>query len=191
VIRELRFVPNQLTAARLVLLPVLWFFALRGDSLAVGVGLAVSFGLDFADGFVARRLGQTSAFGSKFDSIVDALIGPSAIVWLLLLEPETILEHKLLAGVWFGLTYSSLAVGLMKHRRIGNLHLQSSRIACVLQYAFLVDTFVTSDYEPVLLYLAVGAGIVSSLETLLLQLSRSRVDEHQYSFVPALRRTRG
>lgn len=189
-IRELRLVPNQLTAARLVLLPVLWVFALRGDRLAVGVGLAISFALDFGDGFVARRLGQTSAFGSKFDSIVDALIGPSAIGWLLLLEPRTILDHKLLAGVWFGLTYTSLAVGLIKHRRVGNLHLQSSRIASVVQYAFLVDVFSTRNYEPVLLYLAIGAGIVSSLETLLLQLTRTRVDEHLFSLVPTLRRSR-
>ena len=189
-IRELRLVPNQMTAARLVLLPVLWVYALRSDRLAVGIGLAISFALDFGDGFVARRLGQTSSFGSKFDSVVDTLIGPSAIVWLLLLEPRTILDHKLLVGVWVVVTYGSLAVGLIKHRRLGNLHLQSSRIACVVQYAFLVDVFATRNYEPVLLYLAVGAGIASSLETLILQLTRSRVDEHAYSLLPALRRTR-
>jgi phosphatidylglycerophosphate synthase len=179
-----------MTAARLVLLPVLWVYALRSDRLAVGIGLAISFALDFGDGFVARRLGQTSSFGSKFDSVVDTLIGPSAIVWLLLLEPRTILDHKLLVGVWVVVTYGSLAVGLIKHRRLGNLHLQSSRIACVVQYAFLVDVFATRNYEPVLLYLAVGAGIASSLETLILQLTRSRVDEHAYSLLPALRRTR-
>ena len=189
-IRELRLVPNQLTAARLVLLPVLWVYALRGDGLAVGVGLAISFALDFGDGFVARRLRQTSPFGSKFDSVVDALIAPSAMAWLLLLEPRTILDHKLLVGVWFAVTYGSLAVGVIKHRRVANLHLQSSRIACVVQYAFLVDVFSTGNYEPVLLYLAVAAGIASSLETLILQLTRSRVDEHAYSLVPALRRTR-
>jgi phosphatidylglycerophosphate synthase len=189
-IRELRFVPNQLTAARLVLLPVLWIYALRGDSLAVGVGLAVAFVLDFGDGFVARRLGQTSAFGSKFDSAVDALIGPSAICWLLLLQPQTVLDHILLLTVWAGVTYGSLALGLFKFRRLANLHLQSSRIACVVQYAFLVDAFAAPPYQPALLYAAAAMGIVSSLETLTLQLTSSRVDEHVFSLVPAPRRTR-
>jgi phosphatidylglycerophosphate synthase len=189
-IRELRLVPNQLTAARLLLLPVLWVYALRGDSLAVGVGLALAFALDFGDGFVARRLGQTSAFGSKFDSAVDAFIGPSAICWLLLLQPATVLDHIVLLTLWAGLTYGSLAVGVFKFRRVGNLHLQSSRIACVVQYAFLVDAFAAPPCQPALLYAAAALGIASSLETLTLQLKSTRVDEHLFSFVPALRRTR-
>jgi phosphatidylglycerophosphate synthase len=190
VIRELRTIPNQMTAARALLLPALWILAVRGDGLAVGVGLAVSFWLDFGDGFVARRLGQTSTFGSKFDSAVDGLIGPSAICWLLLIQPQTILDHLPVWGMWFVLTYASLVLGLLKFRRYANLHLQSSRVACVIQYAFLVDAFAAPPYEPLLLYAAAGAGIISSLETLLLQLTSGRVDEHQYSLVSVLRRAR-
>jgi phosphatidylglycerophosphate synthase len=190
-ISELRLIPNQLTAARLVLLAVLWGFALAGDDLAVGVGLAVSFALDFGDGYVARRLHQTSAFGSKFDSAADGLIGPSAIAWLLLLQSRAILDHLALWLVWFAITYTSLGIGLIKFRRFANLHLQSSRVACVIQYAFLVDAFAAAPYQPVLLYAAAGAGLVSSLETLSLQLARTRVDEHLFSVIPALRRTRG
>jgi phosphatidylglycerophosphate synthase len=189
-IPELRLVPNQLTAARLVLLPVLWVFALRGDGVAVGVGLGVSFALDFGDGFLARRLQQTSSFGSKFDSVVDSLIGPSAIAWLLILQPRTILDHKLVLAVWFALTYVSIAVGLVKFRRLANLHLQSSRIACVVQYAFLVDAFAAPPYLPVLLFAAAAAGAVSSLETLVLQLTQMRVDEHLVSIMPSFWRSR-
>ena len=182
-LQQLRLVPNQLTAGRLLLLPVLWVCAFAGWSRAIGIGLALSFLSDFGDGFVARRLGQTSAFGSKFDSYVDGFIGPSAIAWLLLLHPETLLDHKVLAATWFAITYVSLVVGLAKFRRFANLHLQSARIACVVQYAFLVDAFVAPPCEPALLYAAAGAGIVSSLESLVLQLTRSRVDEHAGSIL--------
>jgi phosphatidylglycerophosphate synthase len=180
---QLRLVPNVLTSLRLLLVPVMWIAALEGRPRAVGVGLALSFWLDFGDGFAARRLGQTTAFGSKFDSIVDSMIGPSALCWLLLLEPAAIQEHWLLAATWVGVTYTSLVVGLVKFRRFANLHLQSARIACVIQYAFLVDVFVAAPYEPLLLYAAAGAGIVASLESLVLQLRRSRVDEHVRSIV--------
>ena len=134
------------------------------------------------------RLNRTSSFGSKFDSFVDAFVAPSALVWLLLLEPEVILEHKLLAGLWVIATYSSLILGLVRHRRFANLHLQSSRIACVAQYAFLVDVFVAPGYSAVPLYLAAALGIYSSLETLALQLTFDDLTEGERSFMRALRR---
>ena len=87
-------------------------------------------------------------------------------------------------------TYTSLAVGLLRHRRFANLHLRSSRVACVAQYAFLVDVFVAGSYSPVLLYLAAGLGILSSLETLVLQLAFDGIDEEERSISRALQRRR-
>jgi phosphatidylglycerophosphate synthase len=190
VLRELRYLPNQFTAVRLVLVVVLWGFALAGNAVVVGVGLGLAFVTDVADGYFARRLNRTSSFGSKFDSLVDSLVAPSAIAWLLMLKPEVVLDHKLLAALWVAATYSSLMLGLVRHRRFANLHLQSSRIACVAQYAFLVDVFVAPSYSPLLLYLAAGLGIYSSLETLVLQLAFDELTEGERSFARALRRRR-
>jgi phosphatidylglycerophosphate synthase len=187
---ELRSPPNLFTAARLVLVVVLWGFALSGHSVVVGIGLGFAFLTDFADGYLARRLNRVSAFGSKFDSIVDSILAPSAIVWVLLLHPDVLTDHLVLAGLWVAATYTSLAIGLVRHRRFANLHLQSSRIACVAQYAFLVDVFVASTYQPLLLYLAAALGIYSSLETLILQLALDEVSDHERSLLRALRRRR-
>ena len=187
---ELRYLPNQLTAARLVLIVILWGFALAGNATVVGVGLALAFVTDVADGYAARRLDRVSAFGSRFDSLVDGIVGPSAIAWLLILEPAVVLDHLLVFGAWFVMTYASLGVGLLRHRRYANLHLQSSRIACVAQYAFLVDVFVASSYSSLLVYLAAGLGIYSSAETLVLQLAFDDVTEGERSFTRAVRRRR-
>jgi cardiolipin synthase len=187
---ELRSVPNLFTAARLILVVILWGFALAGNALVVGLGLALAFISDVADGYAARRLNRVTPFGSKFDSLVDSLVAPSAIAWLLMLEPDVVRDHALLAGVWVADTYTSHAVGLLRHRRFANLHLRSSRIACVAQYAFLVDVFVAGSYSPALLYLAAGLGILSSVETLVLQLAFDSVDERERSFGRALRRRR-
>ena len=186
----MRHVPNLLTATRLALIVVLWGFALTGNALAVGVGLAFAFGTDFADGYLARRLGVVSPFGSRFDSFVDGLVAPSAIAWLLMLEPDVVHEHLLLAALWVVVTYTSLAVGLVRHRRFANLHLRSAKVSCVAQYAFLVDVFVSESYSPLLLYVAVGLGIASSTEALVLQLAFDDVDEKERSFTRALRRRR-
>jgi CDP-diacylglycerol--glycerol-3-phosphate 3-phosphatidyltransferase len=187
---ELRSVPNLLTLARLVVVLMLWGFALSGQSAVVGIGLAVAFVTDVLDGYLARRLGQTSALGSKLDSFVDGLVAPSAIVWILLLRPEVLTQHLVVAALWFGTTYASLAVGLLRHGRFANLHLQSSRIACVVQYAFLVDVFVSSSYSSALLYAAAAAGIYSSSETLVLQLAFDDVTDRERSLLRALRRRR-
>ena len=190
VLRELRSLPNVFTAARLVLVLALWGFVLTGHSAVVGIGLALAFVTDVLDGYLARRMDRVSAFGSKFDSIVDGTIAPSAVIWILLLHSEVVTENVVLALTWVVITYASLVLGLVRHRRFANLHLQSSRIACVVQYAFLVDVFVASAYSPLLLYLAAGLGIYSSLETLVLQLAFDDVTDHERSFARALRRRR-
>jgi phosphatidylglycerophosphate synthase len=187
-VSELRYVPNQLTALRLLLVPVLWALALDGQRLAVGIGLAICFWTDFGDGFVARRLGQTSAWGSDFDSKVDSLIGPSALAWIVLFEPRAFLDNLWVAVAWLAVTYASTLVGLLKFRRMDNLHLQSARIAAVVQYAFIVDVFVAPPYEPILLYLAVGFGILASVESLLLQLTQHHVREGMGSLLLVVRR---
>jgi len=187
---ELSSPPNLFTLARLVLIVVLWGFAFTGHSVVVGIGLALAFVTDVADGYVARRLNCVSALGGKLDSIVDSTVAPSALVWILLLHPEVVTDHLVLLGVWLTVTYGSLVLGLVRHRRLANLHLQSSRIACVVQYAFLVDVFVASEYSPLLLYAAAAAGIYSSLETLVLQVAFEDVTDHERSFAQALRRRR-
>lgn len=180
---QLRLVPNQLTLLRALLIPVLWYLALEGQGLWLGVGLAVALFTDVADGFAARRLGQTSSFGSRFDSYVDSFFGPSALVWLVLLEPDAVTENIGLAVAWVAVTYASLFLGLFRFGRFTNLHLYSSKIAGLAQYAFLIDTFISPGYHAAMLYAAAGLGIVSSLETLVLQLARPRVDEHMGSIV--------
>jgi CDP-diacylglycerol--glycerol-3-phosphate 3-phosphatidyltransferase len=75
--------PNQLTAARLVLAVVLfgcvaaeWWLA----GLVVFVLAAVT---DWLDGYLARRLGVTGAFGRQFDPLVDKVLVCGAFIFLL------------------------------------------------------------------------------------------------------------
>jgi phosphatidylglycerophosphate synthase len=188
---QLRLVPNQLTLLRALLIPVLWALALAGQGLWLGVGLALALVTDVADGFAARHLGQTSDFGSRFDSYVDSFFGPSAIVWLVLLQRDAVTEHVALAIAWVAVTYASLFFGLIRFRRFANLHLYSSKIAGLAQYAFLIDTFISPGYHVAMLYAAAGLGIFSSAETLVLQVVRPRVDEHMGSIVLTLGRRSG
>lgn len=100
---NLRPVPNQLTALRLTLVPVLWGLAVLDRPRPVAAGLLLAGLTDAVDGSLARRLGQPSAFGSAFDPVADTLIVRSGIVWLVPLKPALISDHPVVLIAWFGL----------------------------------------------------------------------------------------
>jgi cardiolipin synthase len=68
-------VPNLVTLVRLLCLPLfLWLlFGLPSRQAAAWV-LGALGASDWVDGYLARRLGQTSEFGKKFDPTVDRLL---------------------------------------------------------------------------------------------------------------------
>jgi phosphatidylglycerophosphate synthase len=173
---------------RLLLIPAIWFIALLGNGRLVGVGLLVAGATDFLDGYLARRLGQESAAGARLDSLADNLLLISAMAWIELLNPEILRDNTVLVVATFGLYLASLSVGLVKFHQLGNLHLYSSRVAGAALYSFAVITLMTGAYEPLLLWLAAAAFMVSSVETLLAQLVFSAVNENMGSIFLALRR---
>jgi cardiolipin synthase len=68
-------VPNLVTLVRLLCLPVfLWLLFGLPSRQAAAWMLGVLGATDWVDGFLARRLGQTSEFGKKFDPTVDRLL---------------------------------------------------------------------------------------------------------------------
>lgn len=143
---------------------------------------------DFFDGYLARRLGQESAAGARLDSLADNLLLISAMAWIELLHPEILRDNTVLVVATFGIYLASLSAGLIKFHQLGNLHLYSSKVAGGALYLFAVTTLITGAYEPLLLWLAAAAFMVSSAETLLAQLLLSAVDENMGSIFLALRR---
>jgi cardiolipin synthase len=68
-------VPNLLTLMRLLCLPVFLYLLFGRDNRAGAAWLLGGLGAtDWVDGYLARRLGQVSEFGKKFDPTVDRLL---------------------------------------------------------------------------------------------------------------------
>ncbi|MDR0997321.1 MAG: CDP-alcohol phosphatidyltransferase family protein, partial [Zoogloeaceae bacterium] len=66
-------------------LPTGWLAPHNRDLLAVGLFVAASV-TDWLDGYLARRLGQTSAFGAFLDPVADKLLVATALIVLVDLE---------------------------------------------------------------------------------------------------------
>jgi cardiolipin synthase len=68
-------VPNLFTLLRLLCLPLFLYLLLGRDNPAAAAWLLGGLGAtDWIDGYLARRLGQVSEFGKKFDPTVDRLL---------------------------------------------------------------------------------------------------------------------
>ena len=175
-IGHLRTLPNQLTASRLVIVPVMWVCALLGARVFIGLGLIVALVTDALDGMAARRLGLTSDFGSRFDSIADQTIQLSSIGWVLLVMPQIITENIVVSALALSTYLASLTVGLVKFRRLGDLHLYLTKVSGLLLYLFLIHAFLIGEYSEPLFLGAALLFMLSSAETLALQLTATKVD---------------
>ncbi len=156
---------DAITCLRILLLPVVWAYALLGDGRAVAAGLVAAGLTDYLDGFVARRLGQGSPAGARLDVTADTLVLLSAVAWIGMLHPEVAGENTALIAVALLAYTVAVGIGIVNFRKLPNLHLYSSRLAGGLLYAFATITLFTGHYDRVLLALAAGAFILSCVET--------------------------
>lgn len=87
-------VPNSLTLFRIAIIPVfVGLFYLDAEWVnEVVTGLFVAAAVtDWLDGYLARRLQQTSAFGAFLDPVADKLMVAAALVLLLQADPRALI----------------------------------------------------------------------------------------------------
>jgi len=182
-VQDLMKLPNLFTLARFLLIPVLWVLAIKGYSIYVGIGLIIGGLTDAIDGYLARRLDLTSKFGSQFDSLADHILGTSAIVWLLMLEPAVFQDNTVIFLIAVFLYLVRMVVGWVKFKRIANLHLYSGKVYGGIQIVFLAHTFLFEGYNRTLFFIMVSVFIISIIEGLILMFTHDRVDEHMGSVI--------
>ena len=109
-------IPNAITLARLCLLPVFLYVLFGKDNRADAAWLlgAIAY-TDWIDGWVARKLNQTSVFGSVFDPFVDRMLFIVATIgvmidggvpsWLCIaiMVREIAIGGAMLVGTMFGM----------------------------------------------------------------------------------------
>jgi cardiolipin synthase len=99
-------IPNLFTLLRLLCLPLFLYLLFVVPSRQAAAWLLGGLGAtDWVDGYLARRLGQTSEFGKKFDPTVDRLLFIVAVIAIMINGAMPI---------WFGVAVlvRELAVGV-------------------------------------------------------------------------------
>ena len=169
--------PNVLSFSRLLALPALWMLALAGANRWLAIGIAVAASTDAIDGVIARARDIRTDFGSRLDSIADHLLSGSVLVWLIWLRPEFVSRYAGWLIGWGAFGMVTLAVGWIRFRRIGDLHLLSAKLAMVLGYLFVVALLYSGRHEPLHFAVVLGVCFVATGESLLVYLTRRQPGE--------------
>lgn len=176
---RLAWLPDALTMTRLAAIPVLWVLAFLQMREALAIGAFAAGLTDILDGMLARRLGVTSKRGGAMDSTADHLLSTSLVVWLFLFCPDFFSAEGVRLLVWAAFALFVLAVGWIRFRQIGNLHLYSAKAAGVAGQGFGLLLLYTGDYTPAVWYAVLGITYLAGLESLAVILTRRHVRDHR------------
>jgi CDP-diacylglycerol--glycerol-3-phosphate 3-phosphatidyltransferase len=129
---EIINLPNLVSFIRILMAPVLLYFALTQQPYwFIGVLLFAEF-TDVLDGFLARTLNQITEMGSRLDSWGDFVIYSTIAVCAWILWPD-ILQRESLYFIIIVLSFTLPAlIGFIKFHRFTSYHTWSVKLAVVI-----------------------------------------------------------
>ncbi len=162
-------IPNLITTIRIIGSFCLLFVQPLGKAFYIIYSIS---GLsDALDGYVARKTNSISELGSKLDSIADLCF---YIMMILRIFP--VLFEKLPIWIWYMvltvavLRIASYTVSAVKFRKFASLHTYLNKFSTLM--IFFVPFIINLDMLPVYCTVICTAGIVSSIEELVIHLVR-------------------
>jgi phosphatidylglycerophosphate synthase len=167
-------IPNGLSVSRLVLLPLLYVFALRGMEAPFVIGYAVLGATDWLDGLTARWLDQRTELGKALDSIVDIPFYLSSAYFVARLYPQYLRPNMILLYVFFGIFGLSFAVPAIRCGKPIMMHTFLLKLNGVLVYLLVI----LSAFLNTTVFIAVILGIyyLGFTEEILIFLIHGEVD---------------
>jgi CDP-diacylglycerol--glycerol-3-phosphate 3-phosphatidyltransferase len=129
--------PNLLTLSRLPLAVILFVCIANGWWLAGLVVFVLASLTDWADGFLARRLGQLSALGRSLDPLVDKVLVGGAFIFLIPVKESELTPWMVTVVVGRELLITGLR-GIMEGQGVKFGADMLGKIKMVLQCAVLI-----------------------------------------------------
>ena len=164
-----RHIPNIITALRIALcVPMLLAEAMSPLFSACYLLAGLS---DILDGFFARRLGVTSDFGSRLDSIADLVFVITVFVKLFPLLNFSICIWLIITMIAV-IKIVSLIVSKLRNRKVLFLHTEANKIAGLLLFIgmLFVKTACFQYVVIVIIVVAIFAAVDEMVKILKMQL---------------------
>src|SRR6185437_287766 len=132
--------------------------------------LVISFLTDAVDGYLARKFGVISKYGSTLDSIADDLTIAVAVIGILVFKPDFIPDQIVIVAILLFLYLLQIVIALIRYGKISSFHTYLAKIASVLQGAFLLLFFFLPEPVYTLFYLMAIFTILDLAEEIILVL---------------------
>ncbi len=162
-------VPNLISFYRLLMFPVILFFAIAGYEKWFVIFFVISLISDILDGSIARFFNLRTKFGAALDNLADIGTYILALLGIFLFRWEEIGPHGWLLYLFLVVFVVSYVVAFIRFGKIPGLHIYSAVTAGYLQGIFFFILFVWGFYAW-MFYLAVGWGIIAYTEKILVLL---------------------
>lgn len=132
---------------------------------------------DLLDGFIARRMNLTSAFGARLDSIADLCFYTISIIKLM-----PILIKILPSFIWIIISViliariASYIIAAIKFRRFASHHTWLNKVTGV--FVFAIPYFLVTPFAVAFCFLVCFIGILSTAEDLYIHITSSVYNEN-------------
>lgn len=139
--REIYNLPNFVSFIRILLAPVLFYFAFTQKPVLFLITLMFSGFTDVLDGFLARMLNQITEMGSRLDSWGDFTIYTTMAICAWILWPGIVAE-EFTAYIVIVISFTSPVIaGLIKFRTVTSYHTWTVKVAVVVTFVGYILLF--------------------------------------------------
>jgi phosphatidylglycerophosphate synthase len=125
---------NAVTLSRGLLIAPIFGLLWAGQGTAALALYVLAALTDLLDGWLARRLRQSSEFGAQLDAVVDNLFSLAILGFLALAYPGLIARQWLASAVLFGGPILYLGVSWAMTRRLMMFHVWSAKVGAFLLF---------------------------------------------------------
>jgi CDP-diacylglycerol--glycerol-3-phosphate 3-phosphatidyltransferase len=132
--REIYNLPNFVSFIRILMAPVLFYFAFANLPMWFLAALLFSGFTDVLDGFLARMLNQITAMGSRLDSWGDFTIYSTMAICAWILWPEITAREIIAYTAIVASIALPVIVGLIKFRTVTSYHTWTVKVAVVVTF---------------------------------------------------------
>ncbi len=134
-------IPNFLSLSRIVFLPVLYVFAIKGMRLAFLIAYIILALTDWFDGQIARRFNQKSPIGSQMDSLADVPFYISTAYFIYKLYPEYLKPNKVLLIVGLSVVAFSFILSVILFKKPIMMHTTVMRLPSLLVFFYMILSY--------------------------------------------------
>jgi CDP-diacylglycerol--glycerol-3-phosphate 3-phosphatidyltransferase len=156
-------VPNLISLYRLLIFPVILYFALTDREQLYAILLCISLISDVLDGNIARIFKLQTNFGAALDNLADMCTYAVALLGIFVFKWTEIEPHSWILYLFLTVFILSYIIAFYRFGKIPGLHLYSAVSAGYIQSIFFFVLFVFGFYTW-LYYLAIGWGVIAYVE---------------------------